>query len=170
MTRRLIQLALGGMLLGCSGCVVAPYPYASRPPAPPCRTVTQPITVDGKSVPGYGIQCLQPDGSWQLMGALSPTPPVAPPQQPDAGVVYPQPYPYYPYGGYPYAYPWIYGPDIVIGGGWGWGGGGGGGWHGGDGGGGGWHGGGGGGGGGGWQGGGGPGGGGGGGGGGHGGR
>ena len=168
MIRRGLQLALGGMLLGCSGCVVAPYPYAAGPQGPPCRTVTQPITVDGKDVPGYGIQCLQPDGSWQLMGALSPTPPVAPPQ-PDPGVAYPQPYPYYPYAAYPYAYPWIYGPDIVIGGGWGWGGGGGGGWHGG-GGGGGWQGGGGDGGGGGWHGGGGGGGQGGGGGGGHGGR
>jgi len=101
------------------------------PVAQNCRQFTQTITVDGKSQPGYGVECQQPDGIWQAVAPATATPPIA--AVPASGYIYEPPYYAYPYA-YPWAYPWYFGPDITIGvgHGYGWyGGWRGGGWHGG---------------------------------------
>jgi len=132
MITRLIRLAAGGAVLACSACVVAP------PPAPlptqvaqNCQQFTQTITVNGTSVPGYGVRCLQADGTWQVVVPPQQTPPAAATVMPAPGYVYAPPAYAYPpyYAAYPWPYPWYYGPDVSIG--FGWGGGWGDGWRGG---------------------------------------
>lgn len=132
MITRSFQMALIGALLALDGCVVAPPPMAPPPMVvaqPTCQQFTQAIIVNGISQPGYGLQCLQPDGSWQITVPAGPNPPALPP------VTVTAPYPAYaPYAYDPYYYgaPWYFGPEvgIGIGVGRGWHGGGGG-WHGG---------------------------------------
>jgi uncharacterized membrane protein YgcG len=136
MIMRSVRVAAGSLVLTCSACVVAP----PMPPSPAavmqnCRQFTQTITVAGTSVPGYGVECLQADGTWNVAVPAQQTPPSAASVLPAPGNVYAPPYyaypPSYAYPGvYPWVYPWYYGPDVSVGFGWGWGGG----WHGG-----GWH-------------------------------
>ena len=108
MTGRLFHVALGGALLALGGCVVAPPPMAMMQQN--CQQFTQPIIINGNAQPGYGVQCLQPDGTWQIAVPAGPTPPAA------AAVPYPAyvPYAYDPYY-YGYPYPWYFGPDVGIG-------------------------------------------------------
>lgn len=133
MTMRLVRTALGGLVLTCSACVVAPSP-APMAVTQNCRPFTQTITVDGKSQPGYGVECQQPDGTWTVVTPATATPPPPPVAAvPVPGYVYEPPYYYYWYlDSYPWAYyPWYFGPDIAIGvgPGYGWHGGWEGGWH-----------------------------------------
>jgi hypothetical protein len=111
MTTRLVRTALSSALLVLGGCVVAPPPMAVAQQN--CQQFTQAIIVNGVSQMGYGLQCLQPDGSWQIVAPAGPTPPALPP----AVVV--TPYPAYaaPYAYDPYYYgsPWYAGPEIGIG-------------------------------------------------------
>jgi hypothetical protein len=119
MTNRWIRAAAGGLLLGCGGCVVdpAPGPVPMAVQYSACQQFTQPVQSDGKTVMGTGVQCLQPDGSWKIVSPATAAVPAVPP--PGGGYAMPYPYPYYyPYPVYGY-YPWLYGPDIWIGGGWG---------------------------------------------------
>jgi len=128
MTTRTFQTALSGALLALGGCVVAPPPMAVAQQN--CQQFTQTINVNGINQLGYGLQCLQPDGNWQIVTPAGPTPVALPP--PTVVVPYPT---YAPYADDPYYYgsPWYFGPEIGIGVGIGrgWHGGGGGGWHGG---------------------------------------
>jgi len=116
MSSRSFKLILGSTLLALGGCVVAPPPAALAQQG--CRQFTQTIKVEGKDQTGYGVQCLQPDGTWQVVTPPQPTPPLLPP----ATVVVPYPpYAYDPYyDGYPYyyGYPWYPGPTIGLGFGW----------------------------------------------------
>jgi hypothetical protein len=137
-----VAAAFAGLALGLGACVAAPPPPQAI--VQNCQQFTQDITVAGKSVPGYGVQCQQPDGTW----TVTVPPQATPPQAAAAAPAYPYPwqvpdyaYPYvYPYGGAYSVYPWYYGPDVYVGlgGGAGWYGHGGG-WYGGHWSGGGWH-------------------------------
>ncbi len=133
-------LAFGGYLAAMPSLAVAQTGVAAQT----CQQFTQTITVAGKSQLGYGLQCLQPDGTWHVVTPAGLTP-VAPPQVASVApyppyVPYSAPYdygyvdPYYYGAPLDYGYPWYFGPDIGIGIGIGrgWhGGGGGGGFHGG---------------------------------------
>ena len=117
MVTRSVRAAAGCLVLGCAACAVAP------PPAPPppgavaqtCRQFTRPITVDGKNVPGYGVECLQIDGTWKVVMPAQPAPP------PSADVAPYDPNP----GTTPGPYDWYITPNITfrVGGGYFWGGG-----------------------------------------------
>jgi hypothetical protein len=89
---------------------------------PYCREFTQKIIIGGAPHTGYGISCMQPDGSWQVVS------------QPQDNSAPPPPAPYaqaaaYPPGSYPagygyvvapppayYAapYPYYYGPSVGL--------------------------------------------------------
>ena len=130
---RYCAIALGGMALTLSACVYPPLPDPMAG-LQNCHPFTQDITVQGHTVAGYGVQCVQADGTSIVAIPPQATPPSAaevmqnlpPPTYAD-----PNAYAYYaPYTGVDPAFPaysgyWPYysGPDIVIGGGWGWGGG-----------------------------------------------
>jgi hypothetical protein len=93
--------------------VLPPPPIAAvQPPAPAqCREFKQAITVGGKTQQGVGTQCLQPDGTWRVVGAApAQTPPTAPSVAPPPIVAAAPPYPVYPYP-YPYPYPYAYAPS-----------------------------------------------------------
>jgi hypothetical protein len=125
MTRHLFKLAMGGLALCCAGCVVAPYPGAVYSPAEQaCRQVVQPMSANGTTVPGYGMQCMKPDGTWDVVGPLSASPPTQPlagaavtPIDPP-GAIYPGPYYDYP-GYYGPGFAFDFGGGIFDGGGWG---------------------------------------------------
>jgi len=61
-----------------------------------CQQFTQTITVEGKSQPGYGVQCQQPDGTWQVVVPPPTTPPPVA-AAPGQAYVYQPPYYAYPY-------------------------------------------------------------------------
>lgn len=101
-------------------------PNASAAAAgPTCREFRQTITIGGEAKEGFGLTCLQPDGTWRIENgpgvgpppetSLTAPPPAPPPPPPPvlAAPVYPYPY-YYP--GWAYAPP-FYG-SVFIGGRW----------------------------------------------------
>src|ERR1700676_5296174 len=106
MAMKFLGVAIGGMMLACSGCVVhQPVPVAvaapageaaSAPAAQNCREFQNTVIVGGVRQPAYGTTCQQPDGSWQIA-----SPPAA--SAPPAAAAAPYPYPY-PYPAYPYPY------------------------------------------------------------------
>jgi len=115
MTIRPIQTTLTVAVLGLGGCIVAPVPMAVAQQN--CQQYSQTIIVDGAPQMGYGVQCQQADGSWQIVTPASPVPANPPP----AVIVAPYPayapYPYAPYAYTPYYYPspWYFAPEIGIG-------------------------------------------------------
>jgi hypothetical protein len=131
-----VVVVFAALALGLNACVTPPLPPQAI--VQNCQQFTQDITAAGKSVPGYGVQCQQPDGSWGVTVPPQATPPLASAVVPAPAYPYPYQvpdysYPYvYPYGGAYSLYPWYYGPDVYLGfgwgGGWGWYGHGGG-WH-----------------------------------------
>ena len=76
------------------------------PSRPECREFQQTITIGGTTQEAYGTTCLQPDGSWKVMGA-----PQSQQSPPPAQIAAPYPY-YYPAYGYP---PAVYGGVLVRG-------------------------------------------------------
>jgi hypothetical protein len=119
-----LGVAIGGIMLTCSGCVVhQPVPVAvpdseaaPAPAAQNCREFQETVVVGGVRQPAYGTTCQQPDGSWKIASSAAPSAPRA-----AAAAPYPYPYPYpaypaypYPYYGYPYGYPY-YGPTVGVG-------------------------------------------------------
>jgi hypothetical protein len=121
MTPRSVRMALLGTVLAVGACAVM-APPAPMPAAQECRQFTQTITVNGQSQPGYGWQCLQPDGTWAI--AVPPTAtPTLPPvvSVPVPAYVYPPAEYWYP-DVYPWEYPWYFGPDVFVEPGFGWGG------------------------------------------------
>ncbi len=130
----MLRAVLAGSVLGLGGCVAAPAQVASAPP-PNCRQYTTTLSVGGTTQPGFGVECMQADGTWRWM-----TPPVSSPDAvppPGAVAAYPG-YPAYPTSPYynedVWGDPWYFGPgDVGLGVGLGRGGwhGGGGRWHGG---------------------------------------
>ncbi len=107
MTLRSFQIALIGALSALGGCVVAPPPPMAVAQYN-CRQFTQAIIVGGNSQPGYGVECIQSDGTWQIVAPAAPTPPAIP------AVAY-SPSPPYAYDPYYYGSPWYFGPEIGIG-------------------------------------------------------
>jgi hypothetical protein len=123
---RYLGMAVGGLMLSCSGCVVhqpvpvaIPAPASEAAPAPAaqnCREFQNTVIVGGVRQQAYGTTCQQPDGSWKIASsqAASEAPAAATAPYPvyPAYPAYPAyPYPYY---GYPYGYPY-YGPRIGVG-------------------------------------------------------
>ena len=110
MTIRPIQTTLAVAVLALGGCIVAPVPMAAAQQN--CQQFSQPLIVNGVTQMGYGLQCQQVDGSWQIV-----TPPTPLPPNPAAAVIV-APYPVYaPYADAPYYYgtPWYFAPEIGIG-------------------------------------------------------
>jgi hypothetical protein len=106
MTTRSFQTLLAGALLALGGCVAEPPPMAVVQQN--CRQFTQTIIVAGNSQLGYGLECIQPDGTWQIVTPAGSTPPPMP------AVPYPV-YAPYAYDPYYYGSPWYFGPEIGIG-------------------------------------------------------
>lgn len=80
MATYLVRIASSSLALVCTGCVAAPQPAWVAVTLPPnCQQFTQTILVDGKSQPGYGIECQQPDGTWKVTAPAAATPPPMPP-------------------------------------------------------------------------------------------
>jgi hypothetical protein len=123
MSLRILTILSGALGLACAGCVVQPpprpammvspaAPQAAQAPAT-CREFQQTITVGGTAQEAYGTSCLQPDGSWKVVGA--PPSPLSPPQMPPPPIVAVPAYPIYAYA-YPYYSPAYLYPPPVYGG------------------------------------------------------
>jgi hypothetical protein len=122
MAMRFLGVAIGGLALACSGCVVhQPVPVAMPAPASEaapdataqnCREFQNTVIVGGVRQQAYGTTCQQPDGSWKIASSPAVSEPPAVAAAPYPYPVYP-PYPY-PYYGYPYGYPY-YGPAVGVG-------------------------------------------------------
>lgn len=80
-------------------------PQTAQAPAT-CREFQQTITVGGTPQEAYGTTCLQPDGSWKVVGAPQSAPETQPPAPPPQIAAAPA----YPYYAYPYPYPYYYPP------------------------------------------------------------
>jgi hypothetical protein len=115
--------SFAGLALGvlCTGCVAPPPPLLVQN----CREFAQTVTVDGKSQTGYGVECPQADGTWQVVAPPVVPPPGTPAPSTTGATVpyYAVPYPYYSYypgyySYYPAYYPWYYLPTLQFGFGW----------------------------------------------------
>src|SRR6516164_3038833 len=73
---RYCAIALGGMALTLSACVYPPLPDPMAG-LQNCHPFTQDITVQGHTVAGYGVQCVQADGTSIVAIPPQATPPSA---------------------------------------------------------------------------------------------
>jgi hypothetical protein len=118
-------VALSGL---CAGCAVAPPPAPSPPvlavAATPviaassnCREFRQTVTIGGEAKEAWGTSCQQPDGTWKVSAASTPSPAPPPPSAPQIAAAPVAVYSYYPYAfPPPFYYPFYGYPEPFYGG------------------------------------------------------